>query len=296
MTFFSGSTTMDAYIDLIADQLIATGAWGTADGTLTAGATPAKRAVTHLTDANFFVYLTRQVIASSGNGGHNEVLIQISSAFNTGTHAPSGTIQTTGIPTESSQGAVGQPSANNKGGSHFTWIDASGFTGFTTWAPSSLYDWTTFFTLERNTTKEYADGLTNFFVFGSPNNNYSSGNQGTGQYYGGVTNGRPFICRPFGITESVDYNNALATFFGAYKSPGNSKVYLAFPFFSNNSLPLDRSPIAQTQRFFLIQPGQGIADGDTVTFVSGANTYTYLVKTMQSPDSASFAPWAIRQA
>src|SRR5262245_17026346 len=101
MPFFSGATDMDALIDLIADQLIATGAWGTADVSLVAGTHPAKRALTHLTDVNFYVMFDRNLVTVGGNASNcNEIRVQISTGFNTGTHAPSGTIQTTGIPCE----------------------------------------------------------------------------------------------------------------------------------------------------------------------------------------------------
>lgn len=306
MPFFSGATDMDAFIDLIADQLIATGAWATADASLVAGVHPAKRAVVHLTDANFYVTLDRNITAGLGiaNVYWNEVRIRISTGFAAGN--PSGTIHTTGIPTESqlSTSSANIP-ANNKLGSHWTWIDASGFTTNTVWAASSLQDYAVFFTLERNTSKEYADGLSNFFVAAVPNNNPVSGTSASntqGQYYGNdnATNnhdaGRAFVCRPFDYQEYADPLNGLEWFFGAYRSPGNSKVYFVFPFFSDGQVPLQRSPIAQTQRFFRVEPGQGLADGDLVTYAVGGNTFTYIVKTLQSPDSALYTPWAVRQA
>ena len=74
-------------------------------------------------------------------------------------------------------------------------------------------------------------------------------------------------------------------------------MYLEFPLYANNQVPTQRSPIAQTARFFWVQPaGGGLSDGDLVTYVSGPNTYTYLVKLLQSPDSTTYAAWAIRQA
>jgi hypothetical protein len=292
LPFFSGATDMDALIDLIADQLIATGAWGTADATLAAGAHPAKRAVQHLTDPNFFVTLDRNIVGGGYNGA-NEIRVQISTGFTA--HAPSGTMQTTGIPTESgfyqSAGVV----ANNKLGAHWTWIDAAGFTVLSAWTSSASFnDWTVFFTLERSTAKEYADGYSNFFCASIPNSNNGVGNQGT--YYSAFF-GRAMVCRPFNFQEYASEANALEKFFPAYRSPGNSKVYFEFPYWSNNQLPLQRAPIAQTQRFFWVQSqGGGLADGDLVTYVQGASTLTFLVKMLQSPDSTAYAPWAIRQA
>jgi hypothetical protein len=307
MPFFSGATDMDALIDLIADQLITTGAWADASGgSLPAGANPAKRAVVHLTDTNLYVTLDRNLASGNGIGNlfWNEIRIRISTGFS-GSN-PSGTIHTTGIPTEGQlTNTTASLSPNKKLGSHWTWVDAAGFTTQTVWAASSLQDYAVFFTLERNTSKEYADGLTNFFTAAIPNNNYACGSSGSnvqGRYYGNgaTTNqrdaGRGFVCRPFDFQEYSDPYNAMEWFFGAYRSPGNSKVYFVFPYFSNNQLPLQRSPIAQTLRFFRIEPGQGLADGDLVTYAIGGNTYTYIVKTLQSPDSALYTPWAVRQA
>jgi hypothetical protein len=300
--FFSGATDMDALVDLIADQLILSDAWGTADATLVAGAHPAKRALQHLTDTNFYVTLDRNLVTSVGGWNANEIRVQVSTGFNAATHAPSGTIQVTGIPTESAINS--NPTANNKLGSHWTWIDASGFTVLSTWAGSAFNDYTVLFTLERNSAKEYADGFSNFFVASLASANPIIGNNsGQGLYYGNrsVSFGQDFqrciIGRPFSFQEYSADSNSLEKFFGAYRSPGNSKVYFEFPYFSNNQLPLQRSPIAQTQRFFWVQPpGGGLADGDLVTYVQGASTLTFLVKLLQSPDSTNYAPWAIRQA
>ena len=305
MPFFSGNTTMDALVDLIANELIATGAWVTADATLVSGTQPAVRALAHATDANFYVYLKRQLATTGGNAGNvNEILFQISTGFNTATHVPNGTVQTTGIPAEAQVYSGGaQVVANNKQGTHYTWVDADGVTLLATWAASGYSDFTVFFTLERNSAKEYADGFTNFFCASIPNSNPQIGtSSSSGQYYGNGASSsdwdfqRAYVLRPFNFAEFNDYNNALAVFFGAYRSLGNSKVYFEFPFFSNNQAPLQRMPIAQTGRFFLIQPGQGLSDGDLITYVQGPNTYTFLVKLLQSPDSAAYTPWAIRQA
>lgn len=299
MAFFSGNTTMDALIDLIANELIATGAWVTADATLVTGTTPAKRALQHATDVNFYVYLARNIANNQGGNGYvNEILVQVSTGFNTVTHLPNGTVQNTGIPCETNSVAT------NKAGTHYTWIDASGITCLSTWAASGNVDFTTLFNLERNTAKEYADGFSNFFIASIPNVNSAIGSYPyNGTYYGNAavypgnyTCNRATILRPFNFAEFGDANNGYAYFFGAYRSLGNSKVYFEFPFFSNNQNQLQRMPIAQTQRFFLVQPGQGLSDGDLVTYVQGPNTYTYLVKLLQSPDSAAYTPWAIRQA
>ena len=304
MPFFSGATDMDALIDLMADQLIATGAWGTADGTLVAGAHPAKRAVTHLTDVNFFVMFDRNLVTAGGNASNcNEIRIQISTGFNTGTHVPSGTIQTTGIPCEAPPYGTGAMAANNKLGSHWTWIDAAGITTLNTWAASAQQDFTVFFTLERNTAKEYADGYTNFFCAQhrqrEPQHRHQQQlrpilwKRRDQRRLRLAARNHPAPVRVRGVQLG---QQQLGEVLWRLPVAGQLEGVLRVPFFSDNQTPLQRSPIAQTLRFFLVQPGQGLADGDLVTYVSGPNTYSYLVKTLQSPDSTNYSPWGIRQA
>jgi hypothetical protein len=311
MPFFSGASTMDALIDLMANQLIATGAWGDASGgALPSGASPANRALVHLVDANFYVHIDRNIVTGFGGGSSkgswNEIRVRISTGH-TGT-APSGTIQTTGIPLEA--GTLGtsttQVTANNSNLSHWTWVDAAGFTTQVQGAVRGSFQiYACFFTLERNTSKEYADGYTNFFVAAAPNMNPSSGGTSSnnhGTYYGNGTTSsnfdaqRAFVCRPFNYQEYNAASNAVNWFFGSFRSGGNSKVYFTFPYFSNNQAPLQPSFIAQTTRFFRVEPGQGLADGDLVTYALGGNTFTYLVKTLQSASSSAYTPWAVRQA
>jgi hypothetical protein len=55
-------------------------------------------------------------------------------------------------------------------------------------------------------------------------------------------------------------------------------------------------PIAQSLRWFQISTGLGVADGDVVDYVLGAQTLKYLAKTVQSADNAAFLPYAIRYA
>ena len=81
MTFYNGTTTADDLVNLIADQLIATGAWMDADLALNGvdavpgDALGAERVVAHATDPNFYVYLSRRVSwnGNTSNARFNEV-------------------------------------------------------------------------------------------------------------------------------------------------------------------------------------------------------------------------------
>jgi hypothetical protein len=320
MPFFSGSTDMDALIDRIADDLLATGSWVTADGTLAAGAHPAKRAIKHAVDTTFHVTLDRAVstVVSNGTKWFNEVRIRLSTSFDTGTHEPNGTVKTAGIPAEAWQtgftggtgywAAGGTTGSGNKVGTVYLWTDLDGFTGIVTWNSAGGIDYTILFGLERNTAKEYADGFTNFFFHSFPNNNptldSTASAGGSGAYYGNrnegssgdVDLGRPYYVRPFSIESYSSDAESVERFFKSYRSAGNSKVYLQFPWYSNNTSLTQRNPIAQTTRWFWVHEAAGLADGDLIDVVVGAQTFTYLVKLLQSPDSINYAPYAVRKA
>ena len=306
MAFFSGNTTMDALVDKLADELIATGAWGTADATLVAGASPAKRAVQHLTDASFFVTIER-ILSSVGNVRYNEIKVRVSTGFDTALHVPSGTVEVTGIPAEGWQSNNtsianydGSSTGTNKSGTYYLWVDAAGIAVLATWAPvSNHFDFTSALFIERITTKEYADGYSNFFVAAWTNADSAlyTGSTASGYFRSTAFDlQRKQGIRPFSGTTTDNYTTMLETFFGAYRSPGNSKIYLQFPYFSNTTASPQRTPIAQSKKFFLVALGVGLGDGDTVNVVVGAETWTYLVKTLQSPESTNYLSVAIRQA
>jgi hypothetical protein len=246
MTFFNGTTTMDAYVDLMADQLVASGFWSEPDVAFyPALATPAKRV---LTDGTLFVFIQRIVtngnanssggatINGTGNARFNEIKVSFGSGYNLGTHALSGTTQDCGVPLEAWQrGNSGNSffigdnvGSGNKTLTHFSWSDpATGsFLGYLIAnGGANTYDYVVFFCLERNTTKQYADGFSNIYwtcypahdfemtwsssstqssrYFGKlPFNSYSTFGQypdGTGTLIGNIGDGgnlnRPIACR-----------------------------------------------------------------------------------------------------
>lgn len=323
MAFSSGNTTMDSLIESIADGLIATGAWADADPTgRPAGASPARRTVQHITDG-IFISLQRR-ITSQGYNQFNEIGVDVSSNYDTNTSSPSGTIEVTGIPTEVWQyyGTTFSPSTHywatstgsgNKTGQFWMWLDDEGFTVLATWTSSPAYDYSSFLNVERNTLKEYVDGYSNFFITAWTNNDhqnvYSTSNNWYNRYYAqyfdstsgqisasgeyGDRNRKEYI-RPFN-TSTVERDYGVEAFEAAYRSDGNSKIYFHFPYYSNNLDTLKRMPVAQTKRWFIPALSQGLADGDIVDWVDGAVTKSYIVKTIQSPDSTAYLVVAFRQ-
>lgn len=255
MTFFNGTTTMDAYVDLMADQLVASGFWSEPDVAFyPALATPAKRV---LTDGTLFVFIQRIVtngnanssggatINGTGNARFNEIKVSFGSGYNLGTHALSGTTQDCGVPLEAWQrGNSGNSffigdnvGSGNKTLTHFSWSDpATGsFLGYLIAnGGANTYDYVVFFCLERNTTKQYADGFSNIYwtcypahdfemtwsssstqssrYFGKlPFNSYSTFGQypdGTGTLIGNIGDGgnlnRPIYYHPFNGLPTFD--------------------------------------------------------------------------------------------
>jgi hypothetical protein len=86
-------------------------------------------------------------------------------------------------------------------------------------------------------------------------------------------------------------------FFPAIRSPGNSKAYFAFPYYSANKDPLQPSLVALTAKWFRIHPSAGLNDGDLLNYVApGPVTQTYIVKQLNSPDTAGARMVALRFA
>lgn len=300
---------MDALLNQIANELIATGSWLDADPAVSG----TKRVVKHAIDANFYVLFER--VASPGNNGNtvfrfNEIKVTISSDFNTVSHLPAGTQEISTIPAEAWQTISNSypyydttsTGSGNKTGQYWMWVDANGVSLFVTWLASGThFDYTSFFHLERNTTKEYADGFTNFFVVSLVNEDRTIYYSSQQAYVYQVPSGNDYslnrkqYVRPFN-TSTISYTQGVATFFDCYKSGGNAKVYFQFPYYSNNLDATRRMPIAQTRGWFRVGLSLGIADGDLIDWVNGAETWKYLAKTLQSPDSTNYLTLAIRYA
>lgn len=208
MTFFNGTTTMDAYVDLITDQLVATGVWSQPDVAFyPALATPAKRVIT---DGTVFVFIQRivsnanssNIANGTGSTRFNEIRVTFGTGYDLGTHALTGTIQNCGVPFEVWQKANSgnafylnnDVGSGNKSMQHFTWVDPTGSVTAVVVATSAAatFDYVCFFNLERNTTKQYADGFSNVYWTCFPAYNYmtntSSGTATNAAYFSPLPN------------------------------------------------------------------------------------------------------------
>jgi hypothetical protein len=316
MTFFNGNTDLDTLLNLWVNELIATGSW--VDNDLTWNGT--RRSLRHAVDAGVFIAFERRTTTDliSPPNGFNQRLnfqwLEIRVIFSTGwvANAPSGTLRYSGM-------VVNSLANTNQTGQHWTWIDANGFiTLHRPTASASGIDETAFVSLQRLTTKEYADGATNMYWTSFSNNSFSqSGNPGSGtvsRYYhqdpslgaGTEADSRNrfsqlhlFTQQNF-LTASANPGVGCEMWFAAYRSPGNSKVYFAYPYFFNTSGALagQRNPITVAgDIWFQASQALGIADGDIVDYTApGPILKRYLVKTLDSPDSVGQLNIGIRFA
>lgn len=152
--------------------------------------------------------------------------------------------------------------------------------------------------IERNPSKEYADGYSNFFL-------YTACNIYAGLYDGDATSSiwrnrqvlRPFAYQYYdgGGRLTTNANGAGISFvpmpsYYAFKSNGNNKVYYVKPLVHNHAGQY--SPIFQSELFFLWSEGVGLIDGDVVS-IEGT-TIKYLCKALDSPDSTSRLTYGIK--
>lgn len=152
--------------------------------------------------------------------------------------------------------------------------------------------------VERNPTKEYADGYTNFYLY-SVMNIYAELYD-----YDNVTsiNRQRSYLRPFAFQwpdytyDTTTHPNgygisfvATPTYY-AYKSNGDNKVYFVKPLMHNTIGQI--APIFQGQLFFMWSEGAGLIDGDIVS-MEGSTT-KYLCKGLDSVDSTNRINYAIK--
>ncbi len=152
--------------------------------------------------------------------------------------------------------------------------------------------------VERNPTKEYADGYTNFFLYKACNYwpQLYDGNNATS-----IWRDRSLL-RPFafqmpdgGGTNAASINGSGISFvttpsYYAFKSNGDNKVYYVKPLVHNQANQI--TPIFQSNLFFAWNEGVGLIDGDIVS-IEGQTT-KFLCKSLDSVDSLNRITYAMK--
>lgn len=152
--------------------------------------------------------------------------------------------------------------------------------------------------VERNPTKEYADGYTNFFL-------YKAGNIWPQLYDGDQTSSiwrdrqllRPFAFQMSdgaGRTSSLINGSGISfiptpTYY-AFKSNGDNKVYYVKPLIHNIAGQI--TPIFQSNLFFPWSEGVGLIDGDIIA-IEGQTT-KFLCKSLESPGHTGRITYAMK--
>ena len=171
--------------------------------------------------------------------------------------------------------------------SYYLWIDSTGFALMARPETTDNSHQQSFIcVIEHMNSKEYSDGLTNFYCFNTMNiyamsdiNNYRNRR----------------MLRPFAYQNHESWNGIMfwedeRNGHRAIKSTGNGKVYYVKPVICNS---IDNmKPIYQSELFWAFSESAGLVDGDVVA-VDGETT-KYLCKSLDSPDSTNRLNYAIK--
>lgn len=165
---------------------------------------------------------------------------------------------------------------------HYLWLDVNGFSIMAVPEPnaSDNYQGSFICVVERNSTKFYSDGYSNFYCFNETNNRMYD-------VYDHARTKR--MIRPF----AYEINNDTPIHFYydpwyAFKS-NQGKVYYVKPMISSSSD--GRDPIFQSEHFFKWNTGVGLVDGDVI---ATTGTTKYICKSLASPDSTTTINYAIK--
>lgn len=172
---------------------------------------------------------------------------------------------------------------------YYLWIDSTGFVIMArpeVWAADDRQA-SFICVVEHMATKEYSDGLTNFYMYAGLNANWSNNGYSHSDFQ------MRCVLRPFAYESAYNDTNGIQFWNGgkhAFKSSGNGKVYYTKPLVSNTYD--ERAPIYQSELFFLFSTDWGLVDGDVVA-VDGQTT-KYLCKSLSSPNSTALLNYAIK--
>jgi hypothetical protein len=324
MTFETFTSSTRDLCDKIANKMISTsgGYWTDGDTEFTTSGNPPGRCLKYYNAGTGETYYIALVAGAFAGGTSNPetmecVFVFFSTGWDSVNHKPSGTVVLTAIPVTNYDGAI---SLKDRTGQAWMWYDDNGFTLLWKTNPTTAHDCVTLFVLERDTAKEYSDGYTNFFMMvESLAANHMSE---WGHYYehnirwkyapavwtlpSGWDTLKVHCAKyhhPFG-TELPPLNTNCENYFNfteghdwdalmwynpirARKSPGNAKVYLGFGWAFNDTAVAPegfKNFIKKIKTFFAVKAGTGLADGDIINVVVGAETWQYIYKSVVSPD------------
>ena len=305
MPFFSGALPMDQLIELIADTLVGYANWENGDTewvTTDTGARDnlARRCLKYTGDAaDIWIALElindtagHDIHSDSGNYHGNGLRVTFSASWDGIAHGYPSTAP------EESQSYIPYESVTDGGSIHvdlrdllmtyYLWVDSSGFALMAVPEANSDDNRQSSFicVVEHMASKEYSDGLTNFYCF----NQFNVGTGWANASAGAVGYRHREIVRPFAYQHLTGGIQFWSDQWYALKSTGNGKVYFVKPVICNDSA--EYQPIWQSELFFKFSPESGLVDGDVIA-VEGQTT-KYICKSLASPDSTSTLYYAIK--
>lgn len=171
---------------------------------------------------------------------------------------------------------------------YYLWIDSTGFALMGAPEPHAYdsYQQSFITVVEHMGSKEYSDGLSNFYSFNWTN--YTRDSEYDEYRFRSMLRPFAYVDRDYG--DGIMFWRDSITDLSAMKSTGNGKVYYVKPVICNS---IDNmTPVYQSELFWKYSPKAGLVDGDVVA--TDGDTTKYLCKALASPDSTNTLYYAIK--
>jgi len=305
MVWYEAAGDLWEIIDIIANDLIGDAAWEEGDATwdtTTKTVENARRVCHHIADDIWLSLIQSNFVRRAGTQAYyaKGLIIIISDAWNAGTHEPDGNKQLIYVPFEADNTVTIDADLADFQIVYKLFTSADGFAlvGIPPINAADVYQSNFIVIVERISTKLYADGYSNFYIFVNGNNlRYQFNTYACGAALFGETVKMWRYSRPFHIQEyETTYYNAMVheermRIYSAYKSLGDSKAYYMKPILHNELGCM--YPWALAEFWIPIDNVKGnLADDDEIA-LPAPQTKTYQVTLKQSPDSAAYIYYAI---
>ncbi len=295
MTWYAAANDLWEIIDIIANDLIALAAWEEGDATWDTSVKTgesARRVVRHIADDIYLALIQGNVERQASPNAERAkgLIIVISDAWVA--NEPSGNIQVAYVPFEGKSTTPVNADLADFQIVYKLFTGAGGFAlvGVPPANATDNYQSNFIVIVERNASKLYADGFTNFYIFVD------------GNYFHSRFNLNPCGASLFGedvkwrrYTRALQFQAhqepAWQTPYDAYKSVTNGKAYFMKPILHNDLV--GRTPWLQPLFWLAIDSSKAnLADDDEIA-MPAPDTQTYQVTVKDSPDSATYIWYAI---
>jgi len=297
MVWYEAANDLWEIIDTIADDLIGDAAWEEGDATWDTSVKTgesARRVCHHIADDIWLSLI--QCNTQRRDNPYSEhakgLILVISDAWNAGTHEPDGNIQVVFVPFEGKSSSGVNADLADFQIVHKLFTGAGGFAlvGVPPANATDNYQSNFIVIVERNASKLYADGFTNFYIFVDGNYFYSRFHEypcGASLFGEDVKWHRYTRALQFQAHAEPAWQKP----YKAYKSVTNGKAYFMKPILHNDTV--GRKPWLQPLFWIPINSSKAnLADDDEIS-MPAPDTQTYQVTIKNSPDSAVHIWYAI---